>query len=50
MLKLHPQQLALRIAQKPGFIDWYINDFMPEHLPEHHQAIDSDSLNSTTTS
>lgn len=39
MLKLHPQQMSLRIVPEAGFIDWYVNDFMPEQLPDYYRAI-----------
>jgi len=44
MLKLNPQQMLLRIAPASGFVDWYVNDFMPQQLPDYHQAIAPDTL------
>ena len=43
MLTIRPEQMTLRIAQEPGFIDWYVNDFMAEHLPGFHEAFDPET-------
>ena len=44
MLTIHPEQMTLKIAQEPGFVDWYSNDFMAEHLSEFHALFDNESL------
>ena len=38
MLNIDPEQMTLKIAQESGFVDWYSNDFMTEHLPGFHAA------------
>lgn len=34
MLNLTNEQLLICIADESGFVDWYVERFMPEHLPE----------------
>jgi len=44
MLKLRPDQMTQHITQKTEFIDWYVNKFMPDQLPEYHQLFDLEEL------
>lgn len=45
MLTIRQDQMTLRIADEQGFIDWYVNEFMPEHVPEFHEALSNKDLN-----
>lgn len=44
MLKMRPLHMLMRIVSEKGFVDWYVNDFMPDHLAEFHQALSTTSL------
>ena len=48
MLKLRLEQLTYRIREEADFIDWYVNDFMPDQLPEYHTLFDVDTLKEMT--
>lgn len=44
MLKMRPIHMLMRIVSENGFVDWYVNKFMPDNLPEFHQALSTTSL------
>lgn len=44
MLILRPDQLTLTIANEQGFVNWFIDHFMPEFLDDFHTRISRDIL------
>jgi hypothetical protein len=44
MLIIRKEHMTLRISQEEGFVDWYVNDFMPEHLAEFHESFSNEDL------
>ncbi len=44
MFTLRKEHMMMRISQEQGFIDWYVNDFMPEHLAIFHESFNKEDL------
>lgn len=44
MLTITQAQTLLAIDDEPGFLAWYVDAFMPDHLPEFHRAFRRDDL------
>jgi len=44
MLKMRLSQMLMHIMSEEGFVDWYVNKFMPDNLPEFHQNLSTTSL------
>lgn len=47
MLKISQAQLDARIATESGFTQWFVDQFMPEELPEFHAEFTRDKLLAT---
>lgn len=41
---MRPLHMLMRIVSEEGFVGWYVNEFMPDNLPEFHQALSTTSL------
>jgi len=44
MLTIRKEQITMRLFDEVGFVDWYVNEFMPEHLSEFHEALPNEDL------
>lgn len=44
MLIIRREQMTMRLAEERGFIDWYVNEFMPDYLPEFHETFSYEDL------
>jgi len=44
MLVIREDQMTMRIMEEEGFVNWYVNDFMPEHLAEFHESLSNEDL------
>lgn len=44
MLTIRKDQMSVGISDEKAFIDWYVNEFMPDHLPEFHESFSSEDL------
>ena len=44
MLRIRPQQQFLRILTEDGFVAWYVTEFMPDNLPQFHEALPEERL------
>jgi hypothetical protein len=44
MLRLTQAQMLLAIVEERGFVDWYVDRFMPDHLPDFHRAFSRNEL------
>ncbi|MFW5444394.1 MAG: hypothetical protein ACKE51_08825 [Methylococcaceae bacterium] len=43
MLIFRDDQLTIPIANEQGFVDWYIECFMPENLTKYHRMFDEET-------
>lgn len=48
MMEIREDQITIPISNEEGFLDWYVGEFIPEHLPEFHEALDNESLREMT--
>lgn len=46
MLELRDDQLTLPIANESGFVNWFVAEFMPEHLTERYESYSEATLKS----
>jgi hypothetical protein len=44
MLIIKENQMMIGISEEEGFVNWYINEFMPECLPIFHKAFNTEEL------
>lgn len=44
MIVMRKGQMTLLIANEQGFVDWYVDKFMPEHLAKFHKNFERDVL------
>jgi hypothetical protein len=44
VLSIRKEQMPMRLNEESGFIDWYINEFMPEYLPQFHETFNFEDL------
>ena len=44
MLIMREDQLTLPIANEKGFVDWYVDEFMPEHIADFYESLDRPTM------
>lgn len=44
MLIIRDDQLKMNITEENGFVRWYVHQFMPDHVPYLHEAMDEATL------
>lgn len=44
MISIKNDLLTLNISTEQGFVQWYVHRFMPDHVPDLHQAMDNATL------
>jgi len=49
LLRLRPEQMTLRISEEEGFVDWYVDTFMPKHLASSHETFSEQELSQMVT-
>lgn len=44
MLIIRREQMTMQLSEERVFVDWYVNNFMHEYLPEFHEEFSSADL------